>query len=1124
MKFWPALLVVVATGAAAAACGGSDESIFVPDGGGDGGDLDVTQPPEPDGGFFNNDTGPGPTSCTPLTCASAGAANCGPVGDGCGGLLQCGTCTAPETCGGGGKPSVCGGSTKCTPKKCSDFPDGGVGSCGPIADGFGGLVTCGTCVAPQTCGGGGVPSTCGGTTGCVPKTAAACITAGINCGPIADGCGGFVDCGICSATQQCGAAGPGKCGTPAAGADSGTCTPKTCASQGIGCGPAGDGCGNLLDCNVGGGCAPPQTCGGGGTPSVCGGSSACIPKTCAQLGATCGPAGDGCGGTLDCNVGGGCAPPQTCGGGGTPSVCGGSNLCVKKTCANYPANSCGPLADGCGSTITCGGACTGGNICGGGGVPSVCGGAPDGGLLDAGCTGFCQNQVTCNPTTTTTTLKGTVRAPTTAAYLAAGVKADPVNNALVYIPNAGGTNDGVQPFGAAVACTQCGDEITGSPLNGVIANTAPDGTFTLTNVPAGVPFPLVIQLGRWRRKITVPAIPSCTTVTLPDTTDANWLRFPRWQAEGNAADNIPQMAIATGNVDTLECVLRKVGIDDREFVLGSKTGRVHMYRNNGAEVREGNKKDLSVPQTTLTGTAAELDKHDMVLFPCEGGHTDEATADKDRLLAYTTAGGRVFATHYSYTWLYDRDTTSTTLDGPFSTTAVWNVNKYSPTANDAAIRTFIDTTFPKGQQFAQWLGIVNALSQVSPPAINVNVPRDDLDPPMPAVSQQWGYTTAADWNNPGGTPARTAVPTIQHFTFNTPVGAAPASQCGRVVFSDFHVANANVNNADFPAECNANPMNAQERVIEFMLFDLASCITPDVPPPPPSCTPRTCPTGNNPKSCGIQGNGCGGSIDCGPCVSPQTCGGGGTANFCGGTGCTPRTCAQAGANCGPIADGCGGQVDCGPCVTPQTCGGGGVASQCGNPSCIMTTCAAQGITCGPAGDGCGGVLQCGDCTLPQTCGGGGSPGVCGLTPCTKVSCAAQNAQCGPVGDGCGGVTQCGPCPPGQTCGGGGPSMCGASTCTPRTCAQAGANCGPIGDGCGGQIDCGPCTQPGQSCGGGGTASVCGGCVRTTCAAAGAECGPIGDGCGGSLDCGPCVAPDTCGGGGTAFKCGHPKIN
>jgi hypothetical protein len=46
---------------------------------------------------------------------------------------------------------------------------------------------------------------------------------------------------------------------------SGACTPRTCAAQGIACGPAGDGCGGQLNCGT---CAT-GTCGGGGF-SKCG--------------------------------------------------------------------------------------------------------------------------------------------------------------------------------------------------------------------------------------------------------------------------------------------------------------------------------------------------------------------------------------------------------------------------------------------------------------------------------------------------------------------------------------------------------------------------------------------------------------------------------------------------------------------------------------------------------------------------------------------------------------------------------------------------------------------------------------------------------------------------------------
>jgi len=50
--------------------------------------------------------------CTPTTCAAAGA-GCGTIPDGnCAGFtLDCGTCPAPATCGGGGTPNVCGTTT-----------------------------------------------------------------------------------------------------------------------------------------------------------------------------------------------------------------------------------------------------------------------------------------------------------------------------------------------------------------------------------------------------------------------------------------------------------------------------------------------------------------------------------------------------------------------------------------------------------------------------------------------------------------------------------------------------------------------------------------------------------------------------------------------------------------------------------------------------------------------------------------------------------------------------------------------------------------------------------------------------------------------------------------------------
>lgn len=102
------------------------------------------------------------------------------------------------------------------------------------------------------------------------------------------------------------------------------------------------------------------------SPSVC--TKTCTPKTCSQLNLNCGAVADGCGGTIDC---GQCSNGQTCGGGGTPNVCGSGSPCTPKTCSELGLN-CGSTSDGCGGTIACG-VCYNGLICGGDGTPNVCG-------------------------------------------------------------------------------------------------------------------------------------------------------------------------------------------------------------------------------------------------------------------------------------------------------------------------------------------------------------------------------------------------------------------------------------------------------------------------------------------------------------------------------------------------------------------------------------------------------------------------------------------------------------------------------------------------------------------------------------------------------------------------------
>jgi hypothetical protein len=1094
------------------------------------------------------------TSCTPETCQSLNI-DCGYAGDGCNGVLNCGTCSGSQYCGGGGY-NKCGGNKgtsgdgatgTCTKTTCAALGY----TCGVAADGCGGILNCGTCTNPQFCGGGGFDK-CGGDNGLtadggVPCTPTTCSALQYTCGYAADGCGGVLDCGSCTNPTYCGGSGYDKCGGDNGLTADGSvaCTPETCSSLQYTCGVAGDGCGGILSC---GSCTNPTYCGGGGY-NKCGGNNgltpdggvSCTPRTCAQLGYTCGVTGDGCGGSLNC---GSCTNPQYCGGGGF-NQCGGNDglnpdggvACTPTTCAALGYN-CGVAADGCGGLLNCG-SCTNPQFCGGAGYDK-CGGndglTPDGGVActpktcaqlnyTCGAAGDgCGNLINCGtctspqycggggydqcgPSTVSVCDGGATTSVTGYVYDPGGNL--PIYNALVYVPLGAiqTPQTGVNP--ATCGCT--------APPAIVSTNTGIDGKFTL-NVPAGSTVTLVIQLGKWQRAFTETITPCA-----PNTLAAN-LTLPSTHLQGH----IPLFAVDTGNVDTMECVLRKMGIADSEFVdpainkgVPTAAGRVHFY--HGTNYAGGAIIDTGTPkESALTETASVTNSYDAILFPCQGGQADYTSARNfpntlGNLLSFADNGGRVFATHYSYTLLYTNGSATT----GFEASANWAVN--SGSWNGPFTGNIDDqATFPRGLALAEWLNQASVYGGTYG-QIPVNVIRNDFTSAV-APAQEWVYTT----NPPDQGLAHQDI----HYTFDTPFNAGgTAGTCGRVVFSDFHVENSGgAKNVTFPKECSAGALTPQEKLLEFMLFDLTSCVSA------PSCVPLTC--AQQKISCGPAGDGCGGTLNCGSCVSPQTCGGGGVAGQCGypdGGSCAAQTCASQGISCGPAGDGCGNQLNCGSCTLPQTCGGGGVPGKCGYPdggSCQSQTCAAQGITCGPAGDGCGNQLNCGNCVSPQTCGGGGVLGQCGYpdaASCMPTSCAAQGITCGPAGDGCGNLLSCGSCTSPATCGGGGvPGQCGypdAGSCKPLTCTQQNLGCGLAGDGCGNMLNCGSCTPP-ASCGGGGVPGQCGvsdasACVPLTCTQQSLNCGLAGDGCGNLLDCGTCPNGQVCGGGGVAGQCGAP---
>ena len=387
------------------------------------------------------------------------------------------------------------------------------------------------------------------------------------------------------------------------------------------------------------------------------------------------------------------------------------------------------------------------------------------------CTGLCLQQVSC-PNGGTTTITGVVYAPN---------NTDPLPGVIVYIPNAA-----VAPFAPGVACAVAGVPPSGSPLVGT--TTGIDGSFTLTDVPVGTNIPLVIQSGRWRRQVVVPSTAACSNTSFST-------RFPQNQGEGD----IPKFAVVTGAADAVECVLRKVGINDTEFTDPTGTGRINVFTATGAA---GAEIDTATPTAdALMANQSSLNSYDVLMLPCEGAPFLKDSGELSNLVQYANAGGRVYASHYSYDWMYQNP--------PFNTVANWDVNQADPPDGTASV----NTSFAEGQMLSQWLQTIGASS--TPGEIQVSTVRHDLNGVV-APTQTWLTLENSAYGNP-----------VMQFTFDTPVGSTPA--CGRFLFNEYHVENpasGNLNAPMFPAECQPGAMTPQEKLLEYSLFDLTGSGNP----------------------------------------------------------------------------------------------------------------------------------------------------------------------------------------------------------------------------------------------------------------------------------------------------------
>ncbi len=480
-----------------------------------------------------------------------------------------------------------------------------------------------------------------------------------------------------------------------------------------------------------------------------------------------------------------------------------------------------------GGSSSSGGGSGGSNSSSGSGGGPVDGGPASGSFGDAsymppvqeagvGCTNL-QCQVHSCSNGGSTTISGKVMDP-------AGH--NPLYNVVVYIPNKqGGVLDPI-PVGINSSSCSCDALFSGEPMD--IALTAADGTFTLKNAPDGPNIPLVVQIGKWRKEITIPSVKQCV-----DNPQGN-IPLPKSHTDGMFA-SIPNIAVSTGGADTLECLLTRVGIDEAEFSGDPNTGsaRVHVFQGTGGNAAANPASPTS--SASLWDSDQDLERYDIVMLSCEGSPT--AGSNPQTVADYVNKGGRVFGEHYHYAFFANQT--------QFANTADWSQAQQGNDSYPGGITGQVQTTlpngkaFPEGQALQTWLQNVGAATGGT---LSIGVARHDALVGATNVSAPW--IQAASGTSPMSS---------QYFSwdmpFNAPVNDAGVPQyCGRVVFSDLHVSGSNglggidytSGNTTVPAGCASTAtLQPDEDALEFILFDLSSCITPvGYPPKPPQPPPE----------------------------------------------------------------------------------------------------------------------------------------------------------------------------------------------------------------------------------------------------------------------------------------------
>jgi hypothetical protein len=342
----------------------------------------------------------------------------------------------------------------------------------------------------------------------------------------------------------------------------------------------------------------------------------------------------------------------------------------------------------------------------------------------------------------TTTFSGKVYSPL------GPTNGDPIPNILVFVedpnnpaPTSFGKGISVPNGNCSVQPSLVPDTVLGSAV------TKPDGTFSF-NVAGVLPDPvrLFIQAGKWRSIQTIPVnnivVGGSNTYTLS---------MPSVAVAG--VSDLPNIAVVTGSADDVECIFPQIGISLNEVTDPLGTGHINFFAGNGAA---GEIISTSTPTETQlvnpsASSAIPLTNYDLVIFGCQGpsGRTDtDAATYPENVVSYANSGGRVFATHWEYSWIQN--------------SIEWSpLASFSSSTSTASVTTTgqLSTSYSGEPILAAWMNDIGALD-ISPANLEFTLTAVFYENLLAVNPPAQTWVTLPNYSN-----------SPDQFSFDTPLGA-----------------------------------------------------------------------------------------------------------------------------------------------------------------------------------------------------------------------------------------------------------------------------------------------------------------------------------------------------------------